>query len=58
MILEVVVSTGLIININYAYFAIALKMWSHLSRAWLLNFDNKFDGQGVKIFYTHLYIEL
>ena len=41
-------------------FAIALKMWSQIVsfKPWLLNFDHKFDGQGVKNFYTHLYIEL
>ena len=27
-------------------------------KPWLLNFNNKFDGQEVKIVYTYLYIEL
>ena len=35
-------------------------MWIQIVsfKPWLLNFDNKFDGQEVKNFYTYLYIEL
>jgi len=35
-------------------------MWSQIFdlKPWLLNFDNKFGGQEVKIVYTYLYIEL
>ncbi len=37
------------------YSAIALKMLSQIVsfKPWLLNFNHKFDGQEVKIFYTY-----